>query len=207
MAADIKNVIKLDKILRLPILHKIAILLVLCGAVGGGFYWGLIMPKQAEIVKLDEDLEKIDIEIVKQRKTVADIPAARAAKEDLDRRLALALKQLPDSREIPQLIKSINDAAKKSGLELEYFQPTSERAAAAYYADVPISMKVKGSYDSLYNFCDKISKLSRIVNIEGISIGISSGGSGKEPILASSFKALTFRFIPEEEQAAKEGTK
>ena len=195
---DIQGLIKIDKILRLPTLHKVAILLLLCGAVGGAFYWGLIMPKQAKIVELGEDLEGIEMKIVSKKRIAADIPKFRKEKEELDKKLALALKQLPNSREIPRLIKSISAAAKKSGLEVDYFQPTAERTQT-FYAEVPISMKVKGSYESLYGFCEKISKLSRIVNIEGINISLSKGAS-KEPVLSSSFTAVTFRFIPDDEQ-------
>ncbi|MCK4846245.1 MAG: type 4a pilus biogenesis protein PilO [Deltaproteobacteria bacterium] len=202
---DIQGSPKIDKILRLPTLHKVLILIVLCAAVGGAVYAGMIKPKQAAIVTLTEELEDIEAKVVNKKRIAADIPKFKKEKEDLDIRLIAALKQLPDSREIPQLIKDINDAAKKSGLEIIYFEPKPEKAKA-FYAEVPITMKVKGKYASLYGFCDKISKLSRIVNIEAIDVSVSEI-SGTEPILNSSFTALTFRFIPEEEQAAAKAKK
>ena len=195
---DIKDIMKLDKILRLPTLHKVLILLLLCGAVGGVFYWGLIMPKQTRIVELGEKLEALELKVINKKKIAADIPRFRKEKEELDKKLALALEQLPNSREIPQLIKSINAAAKKSGLSVNLFQPKPEKPQT-FYAEVPISMTVEGSYDSLYGFCDKISKLDRIVNIEGINVSVPKNIS-KELVVKSSFTAVTFRFIPESEQ-------
>ena len=115
--------------------------------------------------------------------------------------LKAAVAQLPNEKEIPDLIDSISRAGEKSGLKILLFRPGKE-VARGFYAEVPVNMSVEGKYESLYEFSAKVGNLPRIVNIENMSI-TSLGHKNRVPLLRANFVATTFRFIPGAEEGAK----
>ncbi|MEE8575453.1 MAG: type 4a pilus biogenesis protein PilO, partial [Thermodesulfobacteriota bacterium] len=129
------------------------------------------------------------------RSIAQDIKRFQEEKTDLQEKLDLALAQLPNEKEIPDLIDSISDAVKDVGLKTFLFQPKGERPKG-FYAEVPVNMEVEGSYESLYEFTDRIGKLPRIVNIGNISIELTGKQKRSSPVLKSKFVVTTFRFIP-----------
>jgi len=131
----------------------------------------------------------------------ADIPKYRKEKEELEKLLQAAVAQLPNEKEIPDLIESISRAGEKAGLKILLFRPGKE-AAKGFYAEVPVNMAVEGKYESLYEFSAKVGNLPRIVNIENMSI-TSLGHKNQVPMLKANFVATTFRFIPGPDEEKK----
>ncbi len=131
--------------------------------------------------------------------------------EALDRDLKVAISMLPDKKEIPSLLKKLSDEAEKFGLEVYYFEPLAERKKD-FYAEVPVSIKVKGSFHEVLGFFDSVNKLARIVNVSDIDIkadaqkaqtkqvkgNVVSAFSGFQPnktYLDIMFRATTYRFL------------
>lgn len=131
--------------------------------------------------------------------------------EALDRDLKVAISMLPDKKEIPSLLKKLSDEAEKFGLEVYYFEPLAERKKD-FYAEVPVSIKVKGSFHEVLGFFDSVNKLARIVNVSDIDIkadpqkaqakqakgNVVSAFSGFQPnktYLDIVFRATTYRFL------------
>jgi len=206
--ADIKGMLKLDAILKLSRSKKITILVVLNIVIAGLLFQFLIKPAMASIGGLEGQLMELRGQIDENRRIASDIPRFQAEKEELEKRLNEAVAQLPNEKEIPNLIDSISKAGNESGLTVSLFEPRPE-VSKGFYAEVPVSMDVSGTYASLFDFCDQVSKLSRIVNITGIKV--SSGGQKAinelSPELSASFVATTFRFIPESAPDAPGGNK
>lgn len=197
---DIKNILKLDAVLKLPLSNKILIVVVLNAVIAGLFYYFLLDPKRVEMTLLKTNLDDLTAEIESNRRIAADIPKFEQEKAALEEQFKKALEQLPNEKEIPNLIDSISMSAKTSGLKIILFQPGVE-VPKGFYSDVPVNMEVEGTFDSLYKFSEKVGKLPRIVNIGGLNI---SGAQGNvislEPSLKARFVATTFRFVPEGEQ-------
>src|SRR3972149_9508968 len=133
----------------------------------------------------------------------ADIPRFQKEKDELEEQLKKALSQLPNEKEIPNLIDSRSESARKSGLKVILFQPGQE-TQRGFYADIPVNMEVEGTFESLYDFCVKISELPRIVNVQNISTILASSAISSKPIVKAPFVTLTFRFVSPEETAAAE---
>ena len=95
--------------------------------------------------------------------------------EALRRDLSVAKTMLPNQKEIPSLLKKLSDEAEKFGLEVYYFEPLAERKKE-YYAEVPVSMKVKGSFHEVLGFFDSLNKLARIVNVSDLEMKVVGGG-------------------------------
>lgn len=151
--------------------------------------------------KLDQVSTRIvDLEsqIVSERRLSRDLPRLRKEVEALDLKLAKVLQQLPDKREIPELLSSISSLARESGLEVSLFRPNPERMKD-FYAEVPVSVSVEGTYHEIATFFDEVGRLSRIVNIDQILIGAPKISPEKISLNASC-NVTTFRFLDESER-------
>ena len=154
---------------------------------------------QRQVVKLQ------NAAAAKQRRSpsdYADVEMVRKALIDsglgvnLDAR---AIKELPNEREIPELLRRISSIGKKIGLEFLLFQPLPE-VPREFYADVPVKLKIEGSFHEVATFFDRIGKLNRIVNIRDISMSSPFERSGKI-ILTTDGTAVTYRFLSDSERA------
>lgn len=102
------------------------------------------------------------------------------------------LKQLPDRSEIENLLISINQAGGTRGLKFEYFKPEKE-IISEFYAELPIKIKVTGTYESIGNFATDISQLSRVVVLKDISL------SSNNNLISMEATAKTFRYLDSNE--------
>ena len=193
--------LNMDTIMKLPLSRKIIILAAINVVIIGAFYWFLIGPKYDQISSLKEEHANLQVKLNESRVIAADIPRYLKEKEEMEALLKAAVAQLPNEKEIPDLIDSISRAGEKSGLKILLFRPGKE-VARGFYAEVPVNMSVEGKYESLYEFSAKVGNLPRIVNIENMSI-MSLGHKNRVPLLRANFVATTFRFIPGAEEGAK----
>ncbi len=154
-----------------------------------------------------DKLDRLKDEQVKLRTQKAQVDARvrnaeqfRTQLDNLNEDLKQALKELPNDREIPGLLKGISTLGKKVGLEVRRFQPLPEEQRE-YVAAVPVSLEVSGSFHEVAMFFDRLSKMNRIVYVQDIEIGSPVERGGKV-FLTVEGKAVTFRFLKDEERAA-----
>lgn len=190
--------INLDAVLKLPLSKRILIVAAVNLLVAAAVYSLLIGPKYSEVAQLRGQLQELAVKLDENRQIAADIPKYIRDKEEMEAKLAAAVAQLPNAKEIPDLIDGISDSGEKSGLKILLFKPGKE-VARGFYAEVPVKMTVEGRYESLYDFSLKIGGLPRIVNLGAMDIK-SQGHKNRVPVLKSDFTATTFRFIPVQEE-------
>jgi len=99
------------------------------------------------------------------------------------------LRQLPNSTEVPDLLIDITQAGLGRGLDFELFKPGAEQKKG-FYAELPISLKVSGTYHELAQFISDVSALPRIVTIGNISVN-----TGKSNRLSMTATAKTYRYL------------
>ncbi len=186
--------INVDSIIKLPFLKKIIILAAINVVILGAVYWFLTGPKYEDVNRLNGELQSLAAKLKENRMIAADIPKFLRDKEEMEAKLKKAVAQLPNEKEIPDLIDGISDAGKKAGLKILLFKPGRE-VAKGFYADIPVNMSVEGRYESLYDFSVKVGSLPRIVNLSGMNI-LSTEDRNRIPLIKASFVATTFRFIP-----------
>lgn len=190
--------INLESVLKLPISKRILIVAVVNLLIVAVVYWMLIGPKYSEMTGLKGQLEELTVKLNENRQIAADIPKYIRDKEEMEKKLAAAVAQLPNAKEIPDLIDSISASGEKAGLKILLFKPGKEMAKG-FYAEVPVKMAVEGRYESLYDFSLKIGGLPRIVNLGLMDIK-SQGHKNRVPVLKADFTATTFRFIPVQDE-------
>jgi type IV pilus assembly protein PilO len=115
--------------------------------------------------------------------------------------LSLLLEQLPNSAEIPSLLKNISDLGKESGLEFLKFAPGAE-GRKDFYAEIPVSIAVTGDYHSFVLFADKVSHLPRIVNLSDIAFSNPKPSGEANMQVSVSCTATTYRFLEQAKQEA-----
>ena len=190
-----------ESLKKLPLKQKAYILVGVLGLIAGLYWYLLYSPKSAELKELNAKFDKLQIELNESKTIAADLPRFKAEVARLNDELSKALLELPDKKEIPSLLTDISKRGVESGLEFMRFKPLNE-VPAGFYAKVPVEISVKGTYHEVATFFDKVSKLSRIVNITDINMSGAKEEGGRV-VLSTSCLATTYRFV--ETEAAKIG--
>lgn len=168
-----------------------------------GVYVGLLyMPASSRISELRTDESALLQQKSQLEQRIRDKERYEAELETLMADLKEALKELPNDREIPGLLKAISSMGKKVGLEVQKFQPLKENRLD-YVAEVPVALQVEGSYHEVALFFERLSKMNRIVYVRDIEMG-SPNLVGGEVRLAVTGNAVTFRFLSDDEVQTSE---
>jgi len=200
---DINNAGSLPAPMKAVLLGAVFVVLLALG------YYFLLTPEieslDAEKAK-EEELRKVYFD---KKSQAINLAAYQAQMVEIEKTFGALLKQLPDRSQIDGLLTDINQAGLGRGLEFELFKPGQE-TQAEFYAEMPISIKVTGSYHDLGNFATDISKLSRIVTLGEVSVtgknkdaksdakpGSSDGSLVMEAV------AKTYRYLDANELAEK----
>ena len=191
---------RLEKVFKLPFAAKMGIVLG-CMAVIGGAYWYLYYsPLDEQIAKLQGETEQLKAQVAEKRAIAANLDKFLAEVDRLDEELRKALLELPDKREIPQLLERISDKARDAGLDVRLFRPQPEQMQD-FYAQVPVDIEVSGTYHQVASFFDEVGHMERIVNLGEFSMG-DPKDSDNGKILRTTAIATSFRFVDENERAA-----
>jgi type IV pilus assembly protein PilO len=178
-----------------PVLPKIIILagiLLLVVALG----WWMGWRTQIEDLEAKQQQEQSLREEWRTKKAQAiNLEAYQKQLAEINRSFGALLKQLPNASEMESLLVDINQAGLGRGLQFELFKPGAE-SLKDFYAELPITIKVAGSFHDLGAFTGDIAKLPRIVTLNDIDVQVSKDGG-----LAMSAVAKTFRYLDEEEVA------
>ena len=188
----------LDNILGRPKAQKLAILGVTIILLVALYYSFLYVPRSDEIAKLADS-----VEIARNEKTIkgqkaANLPRLQKDLLQLEAELKKAVAQLPDKKEIADLLSNISAKAVQSGLDVLLFRPRAE-TFQEFYAEIPVDITVKGNFHNTVGFFDEVGRLSRLINIDNIGFK-NPTVSGDNVVLETTSVATAFRFLDEAER-------
>ena len=182
-----------------PTSHKVGawcvVLLVFIGLFWQYFYG----PLSTELGEVEEKKIQLSSQITNEKRLARELPKFQDEVKALEVKLKIALEELPDEKEIPELLKSVSDLAKDAGLEVSLFRPEPE-IQRDFFAEVPVTMIVEGTYHQVATFFDEVGRMARIVNLKGIDVS-DARSSDKGLVVKAACTAVTFRYIDEEERA------
>ena len=181
--------------------QKAAGALVIYALIAAVFWFALISPARTEIVTAQNRNSTLEDERDENRDIAENRDRWEKRVEQLNDELSKAIKELPNDREIPELLRRISSIGKKIGLEFLLFQPLPE-VPREFYADVPVKLKIEGSFHEVATFFDRIGKLNRIVNIRDITMASPVERSGKI-VLTTDGTAVTYRFLSDTERSPR----
>jgi type IV pilus assembly protein PilO len=188
----------LDRIFSLPphqrrlLYGGIVVLIILLYA------FTLHIPRSRDIADKEENIRNINAERAKLQRLVANREKTEREIAEVEERFNQIKAQLPDQKEIPELLRQVSNLGRDSGLEVLFFRQKPE-VFQDLYAEVPVEMGVRGGYHQIALFFDKVCHLDRIVNVADISMKNPQMKNGQMQIDAAFF-ATTYRFLSEEER-------
>ena len=180
-----------------PAVPKLAVLLIVLLVVLALAYW---FDWKSQVEHIDAEKakeEQLKTTFVDKKKQALDLPAYTKQLEDIEKQFGALLRQLPGKSEMDALLTDINQAGLGRGLQFELFKPASEETVRDFYAELPITIKISGSYHDIGAFASDIGKLSRIVTLNDIALS-----AGKESLIMDA-TAKTFRYLDDDEIAAQ----
>jgi type IV pilus assembly protein PilO len=198
----------MDSIYKLPRNKKIALLVAILCVVTGLYVYRFFMPGQEELGRLKEKLNKLVQQLDANKNIERDLQKFKKDIERLNIELANALTQLPNEKEIPEILRNISTLGRESNLEFTLFKPKPEQPQQ-FYADVPIELVALGNYHNTGIFFDRVSKLPRIINVINFNMTRAKDAKGKGDIgnlVTVSCLVNTYRFIEKAEKKS-EGAK
>lgn len=191
--------LKLDDLSKIPAKQRVLLAVLFCALVISGYYYLYYRDASRQITTLETQLASLRSKIKEQEVIAGNLRSFQEEVRRLEEQLAMLLEQLPNSAEIPSLLKSVSDLGKESGLEFLKFAPSGE-ARKDFYAEIPVSISVTGDYHSFVLFADKVSHYPRIVNLSNITFA-SPKAAGENMVTETiNCTATTYRFL--EQQAA-----
>jgi type IV pilus assembly protein PilO len=188
----------LDNILERPKAQKIGILVVAIILIVGLYYSFLYIPRSDQIAKLVDSVEIARNEKMVKAQKAANLPRLRKDLQQLDAELKKAVAQLPDKREIADLLSTISAKAQRAGLVVLLFRPRAENYQE-FYAEVPVDISVKGNFRNTVSFFDEVGRLDRLVNIDNIGFK-NPTVTGDNVVLETTSVATAFRFLDDAER-------
>jgi type IV pilus assembly protein PilO len=188
----------LTQLLRLSRPQKIGVLagLIIFLLVIGYFY--IYLPGDDKVTKLAEEITGVRNDRDKKKTLSANLPKLQKELQEWDAKLKAAVAQLPDRKEIPDLLSSLSTKARESGLEILLFRPRAENFQE-FYAEIPVDIVVRGGFFNAVTFFDEVGKLNRLVNIDNIDLKNPKVG-GDQVALDIATLATTYRFLDEAER-------
>ena len=186
-----------------PLLPRATVLVFIFVAILGAGYWFVWKGQMEDLeAKRQEEVRLKDAWAGKKRQAV-NLDLYQAQKAEINRVFGALLKQLPNKTEIEALLVEINQSGLGRGLQFELFRPGNE-TVKEFIAEIPINVRLTGTYHDLGAFASDIGRLSRIVTLNNISLTPVAGGAG---LLGMDAVTVTYRALDEDEIAKQKTTK
>jgi Tfp pilus assembly protein PilO len=169
--------------------------------VGAILYYGahrlLLEPKKVSIAAYQTQLQGLQAKIQEGRAAQQQLPRFREEVRQLELELDKLLRILPARRNTPELMRRIRSLAEQGDFNLLRFTP-GDFIEEDFYSEWPIAMNLEGTYHNLAQFFERVSRFSRIINIEDLQVGALTANS--DQTLTASFRAKTFIYKDDEDE-------
>ena len=162
---------------------------------------GFFLVWQDQIDEIDKGLAQEDVlkkDYLAKKTQAINLDLHRQQLREIDTQFGALLKQLPNKSQMDALLVDINQSGLSRGLQFELFRPAATEAAREFYSELPISVRVVGTYHDMGAFAADVGQLPRIVTLNDLTIE-----AGKDGNLTMDATARTFRYLDDGEVAAQ----
>ncbi|MBW4936441.1 type IV pilus inner membrane component PilO [Marinobacter sp. F4206] len=169
---------------------KAIVVLIIFGLIIGGGYWFFIKDQYIQLDRVEKTEQDLRKKYEEKAYRVANLDVFKAQMAEMEETFGALVRQLPSETEVPGLLEDITNTALGSGLSLREvkLQPEQQRD---FYAELPINIRVSGSYHELASFVSSVASLPRIVTLHDLTIK-PTGGDGEQ--LDMQVLARTYRY-------------
>ncbi len=181
---------------RWPLLFRAILIAIIFVAVSiGGSYYFVYRTKATLLKEAEAKEVEHKLTFVAKQRRAANLDAYKAQLKEMEVSFGAMLRQLPSRTEVPSLLVDISQTGLAAGLEERLFQPSSE-IKKDFYAELPIKIRLQGSYHDLAQFVSGIAALPRIVTLHDVLIQPEKNTGGNKLLL--DVTAKTYRYLEEE---------
>lgn len=174
------------------------------------FVYGLYMPRYEKIGTLEKENSETSEKLETAKNKAKYYDKYKAEIKEAEAQYKTTMVALPDKKEIPSLLSAISQSGNEAGMDFLLFEPKPE-ISKDFFAEIPVDIRIQGTYPNLMVFFDKISKLYRIVNLRNLKISsseitdkknsaVSNKGQG---ILTATGTAVTYKFVEQKDDSNK----
>jgi len=179
-----------------PLLPRVA---VLFGLFFGLVFLGWLLVWDDQLTTLETrrtEEQSLKEQYLEKKRQAVNLGLYKQQLAEIDRSFGALLKQLPGKAEIEALLIEVNQAGLGRGLQFELFKP-GQVQVKEFYAEMPIAVRVNGSYHDLGAFAADVARLPRIVTLNNLVIAPQKDS----PVLTLDAQIKTFRYLDEDELA------
>ncbi|MBN2062954.1 MAG: type 4a pilus biogenesis protein PilO [Deltaproteobacteria bacterium] len=192
-----ESIEKIKMPVRLVILFGTVILFV------GLFVYLVYLPKTDEIRKTKEEITTLNQQIRQAKLKAKDKEKLQAEMAQVDLELKEALKLLPNTKEIPSLLRKVTELGSNSNLDFRTFRPKKE-VPREFYVEIPVAIEVRGEYHDVAVFFDRVGHMERIMNIHNVTM---KPMTERSTTLITTCDAVTYRFKGNTNEKSADKTK
>ena len=191
---------------RWPLLFRgLAILALFLVLTAVFIYFVPIQNQAPELERAQREEQDLLRTFDERQRKAANFEAYKAQLKEMERSFGAMLRQLPGRTEVPSLLVDISQTGLAAGLQEKLFQPAAE-VRRDFYAELPIRIRLTGSYHQFGSFVSGIAALPRIVTLHDIQIG-PEGKDASPDRLTLDVTAKTYRYLDDNELATVDKSK
>ncbi|MCG8432903.1 MAG: type 4a pilus biogenesis protein PilO [Gammaproteobacteria bacterium] len=158
------------------------------GIIAGGYYY-IVQDKLTQLDQIEREEQTLREQFALKQRRAANLEAYKQQLEEMRVSFGAMLRQLPGKTEVDNLLVDISQAGLAAGLEQELFQPSAEQPRD-FYAELPISMRLTGSFHQFAEFASSVAALPRIVTLHDISIDSTNPATLRMIVTAKTYRYL-----------------
>jgi type IV pilus assembly protein PilO len=190
-----------------PVLPKlVALVVILIGLVFAGYWFDWKPQLEALAAEKNKELD-LRTAFLDKKKQAVNLEAYRKQLAEIEESFGEMLKQLPNKSEMEALLTDINQAGLGRGLQFELFRPAPKETNSEFYAELPITIKLTGTYHDIGAFASDVSQLSRIVTLNDVSLALEKDGALTLDAIAKTYRYLDEGEIAAQRKAARDASK
>ncbi|WP_449287526.1 type 4a pilus biogenesis protein PilO [Marinobacter sp. PE14] len=169
---------------------KAIVVLIVFALIAGGGYWFFVKDQYVQLDRVEKTEQDLRKKYEEKAYQVANLEVFKAQMAEMEETFGALVRQLPSETEVPGLLEDITNTALGNGLSLQEvaLQPEQRRD---FYSELPINIRVTGSYHELASFVSSVASLPRIVTLHDLTIK-PTGGDGER--LDMQVVARTYRY-------------
>lgn len=194
--ADDINKLNFKEIGIWPAPFKVVAMALLFSVLLFAGYWFIWQDQMNALDQARQEEQKLRTEFLEKKNQALNLDLYREQVKEIEQAFGALVRQLPNKSEMDALLTDINQAGLGRGLEFELFRPAAQETLRDFYAELPITVRITGSYHDLGRFASDVAQLPRIVTLNNLAIAPNKDGA-----LTLDAIAMTYRYLDDEEVA------
>ncbi|MGQ9510982.1 MAG: type 4a pilus biogenesis protein PilO [Thermaceae bacterium] len=170
------------------------LLMVLVVALGGLWYYLLLVPMGREIAQVQSEIDQLSLQKTRGLQARRSLPELRNALATLQAERAQFLRALPQEEQLYAVLNELFQEALRSGVVIKSFTRSPTSSPVPEVRAVNLTFQLQAPFSETYAFLRRLEGLSRFSTIPGLSMSASS--QELNPLLDTSFTLTVYTLAP-----------